>query len=94
MTCRWNLETYCMYVAAAQAWTCTRMQTEPTHSTNMPTNHISRSSTPLSPSGGREAEGWREKGKNDVGPEHQTINSPLSLCVFGGEGGGEEGGEE
>lgn len=59
----------------------------------MRTNHISQTSTPLNTSGGRNTERARE-GKNDeVGLEHQTINSPLSLWVegFGGEGGGESG---
>lgn len=54
----------------------------------MRTNHISQTSTPLNTSGGRNTESARE-GKNDeVGLEHQTINSPLSLWVegFGGEG--------
>lgn len=62
------------------------------HSTNMQTNHITQTSMPLNTSGGRKTE---REGKNDeVGLEHQTINSPLSLWVDGFGGGGADIGEE
>lgn len=63
------------------------------HNTNTRTDHITKTSTPLNTSGGRKTERESERGgKNDeVGLEHQTINSPLSLWVEGLESWGWEG---